>query len=231
MTTQSRYVSSPGDMAWSMSMPQQTTFCWEYDDGRAELLALYDKGKRQQWNAGERIDWSRELDTENPMQLPDETITLFGSDIWDRLAPKEVVAFRRHAQAWQISQFLHGEQGALICAAKIVQQVQNIDAKFYAATQVIDEARTSRPIRVSSMTSSTWSPAPRISDERAMSVSTNRRSARASVSAGVVRRRAARRLDGTRHDGSGRARSMQDASRARRRIAHRRTMSYPPSNP
>jgi para-aminobenzoate N-oxygenase AurF len=141
MTTQSRYVSSPGDMAWSMSMPQQTTFCWEYDDGRAELLALYDKGKRQQWNAVERVDWSRELDAENPMQLPDETITLFGSDIWDRLAPKEVVAFRRHAQAWQISQFLHGEQGALICAAKIVQQVQNIDAKFYAATQVIDEAR------------------------------------------------------------------------------------------
>jgi hypothetical protein len=41
----------------------------------------------------------------------------------------------------QISQFLHGEQGALICAAKIVQQVQGIDAKFYAATQVVDEAR------------------------------------------------------------------------------------------
>ena len=141
MTTQSRYVSSPGDMAWNMSMPQQTTFCWEYDDGRAELLALYDKGKRQQWNAVERIDWSRDLDAENPMQLPDETITLYGSDIWDRLAPKEVVAFRRRAQAWQISQFLHGEQGALICAAKIVQQVQNIDAKFYAATQAIDEAR------------------------------------------------------------------------------------------
>ena len=48
---------------------------------------------------------------------------------------------RRHFQAWQLSQFLHGEQGALICTAKIVQQVPSIDAKFYAATQVIDEAR------------------------------------------------------------------------------------------
>jgi hypothetical protein len=48
---------------------------------------------------------------------------------------------RRHFQAWQLSQFMHGEQGALICTAKIVQQVPQIDAKFYAATQVIDEAR------------------------------------------------------------------------------------------
>jgi hypothetical protein len=47
---------------------------------------------------------------------------------------------RRHVQAWSNSQFLHGEQGALVCTAKIVQQVPNIDSKFYAATQVIDEA-------------------------------------------------------------------------------------------
>ncbi len=141
MTTQSRYLVPPAGTEWSLRAPQQTGFRWEYDDGRAELLALYDKGKRQQWNAQERIDWSRELDAENPMMLPDETISLCGSELWRKLAPKQVAEFRRHSQAWQISQFLHGEQGALICAAKIVQQVENIDAKFYAATQVIDEAR------------------------------------------------------------------------------------------
>src|SRR5712691_10610915 len=48
---------------------------------------------------------------------------------------------RRHLAAWQFSQFMHGEQGALICTAKIVQTVPDIDSKFYAATQVIDEAR------------------------------------------------------------------------------------------
>jgi hypothetical protein len=53
----------------------------------------------------------------------------------------EKANLRRHVQAWQLSQFLHGEQGALICTAKIVQQVPNVDAKFYAATQVMDEAR------------------------------------------------------------------------------------------
>jgi hypothetical protein len=54
---------------------------------------------------------------------------------------KERVELRHHGQAWQISQFLHGEQGALICAAKIVETVPDMDSKFYAATQVIDEAR------------------------------------------------------------------------------------------
>src|SRR5437868_15354179 len=54
---------------------------------------------------------------------------------------QERATTRRHQQAWQLSQFLHGEQGALVCTAKIVQQVPSVDAKFYAATQVMDEAR------------------------------------------------------------------------------------------
>jgi hypothetical protein len=57
------------------------------------------------------------------------------------MTERERVAARTHFQAWQLSQFLHGEQGALVCTAKIVQQVPSLDAKFYAATQVIDEAR------------------------------------------------------------------------------------------
>ena len=48
---------------------------------------------------------------------------------------------RRHIEAWRFSQFMHGEQGALVCAAKIVQTVPDLDSKFYAATQVVDEAR------------------------------------------------------------------------------------------
>jgi hypothetical protein len=141
MSTQSRYVMPPGGRDWSLTAPLTTGFTWEYDDGRDELLALYEKGKRQQWNAGTRIDWSANLDPENPMQLPDETITIHGTAVWDKLSQKQIVDLRRYSQALSISQFLHGEQGALICAAKIVQQVQNIDAKFYAATQVVDEAR------------------------------------------------------------------------------------------
>ena len=141
MTSLNRYTSPVEQVAWSVEQAYATTFRWEYDDGRGKLLALYDKGKRQQWNASDRIDWSQDLDPENPSGLPDEMISIHGSPAWNRMNDADKAKLRRHLQAWQISQFLHGEQGALICSAKIVQQVPAIDAKFYAATQVVDEAR------------------------------------------------------------------------------------------
>src|SRR5438046_8658136 len=101
----------------------------------------YEKGKKLQWNTNARIDWSQDLDPENPQELPDESVSIFSSPMWERLTRQERATLRRHLQAWQLSQFLHGEQGALVCTAKIVQQVPSVDAKFYAATQVVDEAR------------------------------------------------------------------------------------------
>jgi hypothetical protein len=141
MSTSDRYARTAGATEWQVAQHFPTSFRWEYEDGREKLLNLYEKGKRLQWNAAERIDWSQDLDPENPEQLPDETIPIFGSDVWRRLTAGEKAAVRRHFQAWQLSQFMHGEQGALVCTAKIVQQVPSMDAKFYAATQVIDEAR------------------------------------------------------------------------------------------
>ncbi len=141
MATQDRYARPVDDVNWEVPGAFATVFRWEYQDGRDALLKLYDKGKRRQWDATERIDWSQDLDPENPEQLPDESIPLFGSDVFNRLTKAEKATLRRHFQSWQLSQFLHGEQGALVCTAKIVQQVPSMDAKFYAATQVMDEAR------------------------------------------------------------------------------------------
>jgi para-aminobenzoate N-oxygenase AurF len=141
MTTTHRYAIPVGDAAWQVPNAFDTVFRWEYEDGRDSLLNLYEKGKKLQWNTNTRIDWSQDLDPENPQELPDESISIFGSHVWERLGRKERANVRRHAQAWQLSQFLHGEQGALVCTAKIVQQVPSVDAKFYAATQVMDEAR------------------------------------------------------------------------------------------
>ncbi len=141
MTTELRYALPVDQTNWIVNGQTETVLRWEYDDGRDLLLTLYDKGKKGQWDAADRIDWKLDLDPENPMLLPEHTIAIFGTPMWDKLTPKEKANFRRHAQAWNISQFLHGEQGALICTAKIVQQVPNMDSKFYAATQVIDEAR------------------------------------------------------------------------------------------
>jgi hypothetical protein len=141
MSTSYRYALPVEQTEWKFEGNAECCFTWEYDDERESLLALYDKGKQQQWDAKTRIDWSLDLDPENPMLLDDRSIPIFGTDIWKRLTEKEKVQLRHHHQASTISQFMHGEQGALIATAKIVQSVPDLDSKYYAATQVIDEAR------------------------------------------------------------------------------------------
>jgi hypothetical protein len=141
MATMYRYQLPVEQTGWKLDGQTQTAFTWEYEDERSKLLALYDKGKKQQWDAASRIDWTLDLDPENPQQLDDRMIPIFGSPIWERLTDKEKVTLRHHQQAQSLSQFMHGEQGALMAAARIVQTVPDLDAKFYAATQVMDEAR------------------------------------------------------------------------------------------
>ena len=141
MSTLYRYTLPVEQTDWNFDEQTETCFTWEYDEPRQALLALYDKGKKQQWDAAERIDWSLDLDPENPMELDDRVIPIYGADVWQKMTDKERRQVRHHLQASQISQFMHGEQGALIATAKIVQTVPDIDAKFYAATQVMDEAR------------------------------------------------------------------------------------------
>ena len=141
MSTVYRYTLPVEQTEWKFEGNAETAFTWEYDEGRAGLLQLYDKGKKQQWDAATRIDWGQDLDPENPMLLDDRVIAIHDSDIWRRMTEAEKRRVRHHLQASQISQFMHGEQGALIATAKIVQTVPDLDAKFYAATQVVDEAR------------------------------------------------------------------------------------------
>ncbi len=126
---------------WPVEESYDALFDWRFDDGRQALMQLYDKGKRKQWDANLRIDWSQELDPENPQELPEDAFPLVGAPFYEKMSDKEKAELRRYHQAWTVSQFLHGEQGALFCAAKIVQQVPDLDSKLYAATQVVDEAR------------------------------------------------------------------------------------------
>jgi hypothetical protein len=129
------------ETGWRLSSGSTTAFSWDYEGGRDRLLALYEKGKARQWDAAERIDWSHQVDLDNPLLVPEETVPIYGSRTWEALGEQQRGLVRRHMTGWQFSQFLHGEQGALICASKIVQTVPDLDAKFYAATQVMDEAR------------------------------------------------------------------------------------------
>ncbi|MDO0976261.1 ferritin-like domain-containing protein [Mycolicibacterium frederiksbergense] len=141
MSTRGKYTEIPEPFSWQVPSVGDARFTWEYDGGRARLLSLYQKGKDKQWDAQSRIDWSQDVDPLNPIGLPDEFHPLFGSPMWDAADDARRAEFRRHSQSWQFSQFLHGEQGAMVCAAKIVEVVPDMDAKFYAATQTMDEAR------------------------------------------------------------------------------------------
>ena len=141
MSTQRIYALPVELTQWKFDGATELQFNWEYDDGSAPLLELYEKGKQQQWDASTRLDWSLELNPDNPMELKDEAISIWGTDYWNKMTEKERSWLRLHLQANSISQFMHGEQGALIATAKIVGTVPDINAKFYAATQVMDEAR------------------------------------------------------------------------------------------
>ncbi|NKC14905.1 MAG: aminobenzoate oxygenase [Gammaproteobacteria bacterium] len=141
MSTQFRYSIPVEQTEWRFDGAAETGFTWEYDENRERLLTLYDKGKQLQWDAAKRIDWSLDIDPENPMEIDDRIIPIYGSELWDKMTEKEKVNTRIHQQVHQLSQFMHGEQGALIACAKIVQSAPDLDAKFYASTQVMDEAR------------------------------------------------------------------------------------------
>jgi hypothetical protein len=124
---------------WHVTSDATTVFNWEYDEGRDRLLTLYEKGKDKQWNTNSRLDWSISVDPESPDNMPDYYIPIYGSDMWEAMDDKAHAEFRHHMAGWMNSQFLHGEQGALICASKIVQTCPDLDSKFYAATQTMDE--------------------------------------------------------------------------------------------
>src|SRR5262245_19151011 len=125
-------------------------FTWDYEKGaRPALNKLYEKAKASQWNGETDLPWDTEVDVErlasemggNPVvqrfresaRAPGSPFEHFGDREWNELVIE--------GQNWRLSQFMHGEQGALLCTAKIVETVPWIDAKYYASTQVMDEAR------------------------------------------------------------------------------------------
>ena len=79
MTTHQRYAMPVDPTEAIIPGRFDSLMRWEYEDGRDSLLKLYEKGKERQWDGNTRIDWSQDLDPENPQELPDESISIFGS--------------------------------------------------------------------------------------------------------------------------------------------------------
>lgn len=118
----------------------ETIYAWRYETEKQELLNLYEKAKKEQWNATTQLAWDTEV-TPGEEYVPDINIPIYGSHLWNKLTPREIRKLRREQMAWTLSQFLHGEQGALLATAQIVNSVPWMDAKLYGSTQVVDEGR------------------------------------------------------------------------------------------
>ncbi len=141
MSTYDNYATPVATGTWDIPATGAARFSWEYDNGRGRLLDLYQRGKDKQWDASKRIDWDLPVDPSNVMGIPAEFSPIYGSRQWQALSEADRDELGMHLSSWLFSQFLHGEQGALTVAARIVESVPDMDSKFYAATQAMDEAR------------------------------------------------------------------------------------------
>src|SRR3990172_9795552 len=115
---------------------------WNYDSEIDSLRTLYGNALERQWIALRDLDWSREIDREafaNTFSMGGIPIQETG--FWRGLDAKTRWEMSRRTAAFMLSNFLHGEQGALMVAAQLVSAVPHMDGKFYAATQTLDEAR------------------------------------------------------------------------------------------
>ena len=137
----------PNEVLHAVKNDADTIFTWDYSLARPQLRKLYEKAKVGQWNATTDIPWETEVDVEKSIAADQEILGNGIDPSWyagtklEKWGDKEWLEFGIQGRKWMLSQFLHGEQGALICTAKITETVPWYDAKLYASTQVVDEAR------------------------------------------------------------------------------------------
>jgi hypothetical protein len=140
-------MADPNEVEHVVKNNADSIFTWDYSLARPALRKLYEKAKTGQWNGTTDLPWSTDVDVERTVAA-DQAVLGTGFDpnayigtAVEKWGEKEWLEFGIESRNWTLSQFLHGEQGALICTAKIVETVPWYDAKLYASTQVVDEAR------------------------------------------------------------------------------------------
>jgi len=117
-----------------------SNYVWNYGSVKEGLRDLYEKAKREQWNSTTQLAWDTDVDPESeivPVQL--NPFSEYGPA--QKLNDREMTRLSHAAISNQLSQFLHGEQGALVVASQLVGSVPWMDAKYYASSQTMDEAR------------------------------------------------------------------------------------------
>src|SRR5437762_12716095 len=129
------------DQAAARRVSYQLETLWDYDyePTHQELDTLYETAKKNQWNGSTAIDWSRPVGSEGA--ILNVQVAFAGTNFFSKLSPEEQKEVEIRVSAWRLSQFLHGEQGALVVCGQLVNSIPELDAKLYASTQVVDEGR------------------------------------------------------------------------------------------
>ena len=127
------------DVVEIFNTPLVGHYNWDYTDADTRIKKLYELGKELNWNGSIDLDWSNSLKKGEP-PIKAELIARMEGPL-AALPEEERLEYMRHDQAWTLSQFLHGEQGALLVASQLVSCAPTYQAKLYAASQTFDEAR------------------------------------------------------------------------------------------
>lgn len=123
-----------------ISARHDTLFEHAYPVDAPDLRSLYEKAKRDQWNVSRDVDWTQPFDVEQGV-LADEMLDIYGTPFWDRLTAAERGQLNLRFASWRLGVLLYGEHGAMLLCSQLVECVSGTDAKFFQATQVVDEAR------------------------------------------------------------------------------------------
>jgi P-aminobenzoate N-oxygenase AurF len=134
--------AKPSEASHRVRGALDAVFSWSYSSEIDALRSLYAKGLDRQWNAMRDLPWDRGIDR----RAFASGFTMGGfpiqeTEFWKTLGADTQWEVARRGSAFMLSNFLHGEQGALMVASQLVNAVPHMDGKFYAATQTLDEAR------------------------------------------------------------------------------------------
>ena len=131
------------DIVEVFNTPLVGSYNWDYTEADNRIKRLYELGKKLNWNASEDLDWSSDFPKdEHPTLATGEIETgLLDWPAYSALSAEKKLELAWHDHAWTLSQFLHGEQGALLVASQLVSCAPTYNAKLYAASQTFDEAR------------------------------------------------------------------------------------------
>ena len=129
------------DVVEIFNTPLTGAYNWDYTVADNRIKKLYELGKELNWNGSIDLNWDYTHPADKRIMEPEEELPHETLDAYNDLTEEEKILFDRHSTAELMSQFLHGEQGALLVASQLASCAPTYNAKLYAASQTFDEAR------------------------------------------------------------------------------------------